>query len=234
MRVTLNDDFLSIFPEASIHLLVCRNVPPLSTADVECWKGRARACVEASGITRQCLSERVEFQEWRTAYARFGLKPGKFQSSVELLWKRALEGRFIHTPVKLVDLYCHASLIALVPMGGYDLDRIADDLRVRLSEQAEQFLAIGEKQALSVAKGIVVYADNAGVVCFGWNHRDSVRTCLRPETRRAIFFADSATGKSRTRAAAGLDLMAEALKESGCELSRELLDHNRTGVEITL
>src|SRR5262249_35298930 len=63
VRVALTDDFLGIFPEASISLLVCRNVPAFSAADVERWNDRARACVEASGIASQRLSEEAEFQE---------------------------------------------------------------------------------------------------------------------------------------------------------------------------
>jgi DNA/RNA-binding domain of Phe-tRNA-synthetase-like protein len=234
MRIRLNDDFLSMFPDASLHLLVCLNAPEFSAGNVKSWKDRARAVIETSGIALEHLSQAPEFQEWRAAYSRFGVKPGKCRSSVEQLWRRALQGSFVQTPVKLVDLYCCTSIIARVPMGGYDLDQIVGDLRIRLSEQGERFLAIGEEQPLSVPKGIVVYADDADVVCFAWNHRDGTRTCLRPETRRVAFFADSATLESRPRAVAGLDLIAEALQESGCEISRELLDRNHTSVEVTL
>lgn len=232
MQIALTEEFIKLFPDASIHALVCKGLTPIASSNLERWEERALHCVKASNIRPERLSEGPEFQEWRAAYSKFGLRPSKFRSSIEQLWKRGLQGNFIRTPVKLVDLYCRVSLIARIPMGGYDLDSLTGDINIRLAHEGDAFWGIGEKQASSLPPGIVVYADKKNVVCFGWNHRDSAHTCLQPGTERAIFFADSAIQESRVRAENGLDLLREALQPTGCQFSRAVLDRNHISHEF--
>jgi DNA/RNA-binding domain of Phe-tRNA-synthetase-like protein len=233
MHIRLNDDFLSHFPEASVHTLICEGVERIDEDIAERWKERAKAHVLASGIVPERLVENPEIREWRDAYSQFGLKPSKYRSSIEQLWKRALQGNLIQTPVKLVNLYCYASIIARAPMGGYDLDHIGDSLVLRLSRPGDEFLGIGEKQPWPVPAGAVIYADNTAVICFGWNHRDAACSSLRLNTHRAIFFADSSLKASRARAAAGIALLQEALGDAGCKLVfQTVLDAHKRDVHI--
>ena len=216
MQIKIDNDFLSLFPEANIQVLAIDDLAQLKEKNVELWKDRAQEHVRSSKIQSELLAQESEFREWREAYSKFGLRPSKFRSSVEQLWKRALKGDMVETPVALVNLYCYTSIISHVPLGGYDLDRVVGDIVVRRSREGETFLGIGEKQETIVPPGVVIYADDSRVLCFGWNHRDSEHACLRHETRRAVFFADSASTQSRQRAAQSLDLLQQALEEFGC------------------
>lgn len=215
MKIKLEWNFLQRFPEASVHALVYEEVDRVTAAIAERWRSRAQAHMRAVDISPDRLIEREEIQEWRHAYSQFGLKPSKYRSSIEQLWKRALQGNVIQTPVPLVNTYCYASILTGAPMGGYDLDRVSGDLHVRLASGSEQFTGIGEKQPVHVPGGVVVYADDSDVLCYGWNHRDAACSALRPETRRAIFFADSALATSKDRAATAITLLREALDDAG-------------------
>ncbi len=219
MEIRLEKDFLDRFPEASIHMLASSNVDRIDRQIVEHWKERAKAHVLESQIAPERLVDSPEIQEWRRAYTQFGLKPSKHRSSIEQLWKRALQGNLIQTPINLVNLYCAISIVARAPMGGYDRERLRGDVAVRLAREGEVFIGIGEKQSMPTPPGTVIYADSSAVICFGWNHRDAACSCLTGNTRRAIFFADSAVLASRRRAALGIALLREALESAGCEVT---------------
>jgi DNA/RNA-binding domain of Phe-tRNA-synthetase-like protein len=225
MRIKLDDDFLRRFPQANIHTLVYDDVGRITPALADRWRARADAHVRSMNLSAELLTAREEIQEWRQAFSQFGLKPSKFRSSIEQLWRRAVQGHLIQTPVSLVNLYCYVSILAGSPMGSYDLDRVSGDICVRLALGGEQFTGIGEQEAVDVPPGVVVYADDSAVLCYGWNHRDAACSALRPDTRRAIFFADSALASSRARAGGAITLLREALDEAGATfLSAEILD----------
>lgn len=229
MQVKLEDNFLQRFPEASVHALVYEDVDRVTAAIAEQWRARAQAHVRAMDISPDRLIEREEIQEWRNAYSKFGLKPSKHRSSIEQLWKRAAQGNVIQTPVPLVNTYCYVSILTGAPMGGYDLDHVRGDLCVRLASGEEQFTGIGEKEGVHVPAGVVVYADDSSVLCYGWNHRDAACSALRPETRDAIFFADSALASSRDRAASAIAILREAIQEAGGKfLAAAVLDAHNT------
>lgn len=235
MRIKLDSDFLKCFPEASIHALVYEDVDRVTPAIADQWRVRAQAHVRAMNVSPDRLIEREEIQEWRKAYSQFGLKPSKYRSSIEQLWKRAAQGNVIQTPVPLVNTYCYVSILTGAPMGGYDLDQVRGDLCVRLASEGEQFTGIGEKQGVEIAAGVVVYADDAAVLCYGWNHRDAACSALRPETHRAIFFADSALASSKARAASAITLLREALDEAGARfLVSEILSAENTEANFAI
>ena len=120
-------------------------------------------------------------------------------------------------------------------MGGYDLEKTRGDICVRPARGGEEFMAIGEKQAVQSEAGVIVYADGEGIVCWGWNHRDSVRTCLGPDTRRAVFFADSSATGTRGVAEEAINTLTAALASSGCVmLGSFTLDHERCETELSI
>jgi DNA/RNA-binding domain of Phe-tRNA-synthetase-like protein len=235
MRIKLDSDFIARFPEATIHALVYDGVDRITAAIADRWRARAQAHMRALEIQPDRIIERDEIQEWRKAYSQFGLKPSKYRSSIEQLWRRAIQGKLIETGIPTVDTYCYSSIIAGSPMGAYDLNQVHGNLCIRLAQEGEEFIGIGEQQAVSVPAGVVVYADDAGVLCYGWNHRDAASSALRSETHRAIFFADSAHASSKARAANAISLLEEALEESCANfIVKETLTAEKPEVNISI
>lgn len=226
MKIKCDDEIFEMFPEASFHAVALDTLKTPPEETIADWKRRAAESVAASGIKPELLVEHPAIKEWRNAFSKFGLKPSKFRSSIEQLYKRALKGDLLETRLPLVNLYCYLSVLHLIPAGGYDLDKIEGDaITVRPAIEGEQFRAIGERDALPCQPGAVCYADAGGVICYGWNWRDAARTCLDERTTRAIFFADSAADASRRRAERAIADLAAALNANGSvSISQFVLD----------
>ena len=61
----------------------------------------------------------------------------------------------------------------------------------------------------------VVYADDARVCCWLWNHRDSREVSVTPVTRRALFFVDQAFDPVHSSLEAALEDLEALLRTLG-------------------
>ncbi|HKU73642.1 MAG TPA: phenylalanine--tRNA ligase beta subunit-related protein [Pyrinomonadaceae bacterium] len=230
MIVRCEPELFEMFPEASVHAVVFEGVADFDPAVSALWKQKAIESVAASGFTTETVLDAPAVKEWRNAFQRFGVKPSKYRSSIEQLFRRALKQEIIETSLPLVNLYCYVSLIEMVPMGAYDLETVEGDIVVRLSKENETFLGIGDTTPLIANPGVVVYSDDGGIICWAWNHRDAARVSLTPTTNRAIFFADSSLQESESRCESAITLLSEAI--SATQLKRFILNRANPTADI--
>jgi lysyl-tRNA synthetase class 2 len=231
MLVRCDQEVFEMFPEANVYGIVFQGVADFDPVTVAPWKQRAIDSVASSGFTSDTVLEATVVKEWRNAFQRFGVKPSKYRSSIEQLYRRALKQELIETSLPLVNLYCYVSLIEMVPMGAYDVEKLDGDIVIRLSKENETFIGIGDTTPLIAHPGVVVYSDDGGIISWAWNHRDAARVALSPETNKAIFFADSASHESESRAANAIALLADAISDAP-ELNRFML--NRANPSATM
>jgi DNA/RNA-binding domain of Phe-tRNA-synthetase-like protein len=229
MKIICNEKVFEKFPEASFHGAIFEKVDLVGEEIANIWRRRAVEDVRTRAIKPELLVEDFAIKEWRDAYRLFGLKPSKFRSSIEQLYKRALKGDFLRTHFPLVNLYCYISIVNMIPMGGYDLDRIKDQIEIRPTKSGEKFQGIGEREPIESQPDVISYSDAEGILCWAWNHRDSLRTCLNDRTQSAIFFADSATGATRKMAERAIQDLAKTLVEIGCRKAAEFVLDRNTG-----
>lgn len=233
MIVRCNQELFELFPEASVHGVVFEGVADFDPAVATLWKQKAIASLSASDITSESILESPAVKEWRNAFHRFGVKPSKYRSAIEALLRRALKQEIIETDLPLVNLYCYVSLIEMVPMGAYDLETVQGDIVIRLSKANEAFVGIGDASPLLANAGMVVYSDDGGIICWAWNHRDAARTALTRKTNKAIFFADSASHESESRADSAITLLADALSATGAiQVRRFMLTQSAGSVNV--
>jgi DNA/RNA-binding domain of Phe-tRNA-synthetase-like protein len=233
MKVSLKQDVLKAFPNASIHGVIISGLEKLDSSIANEWRLRALQEVANRHIPADRITSENEIVEWRDAYRKIGIKPTEYRSSIEQLLRRAVKGALPQTPISFVDLYCAISVIARAPIGAYDIAKLQGDIAVRFSEVGELFHGIGSNPERPVAS-TVVYADRAGIICWAWNFRDSLRTCLETGSRQALMFVDSSESASRSRAQRAIHLLSDALTESGCSLSAPfVLDGTNLNVEIS-
>lgn len=231
MKVNCDKKIFEKFPEASFHGVVFHKVNLLNEATANSWKEKAVESVKEKAIKPELLVENFAIKEWRDAYHKFGLKPSKYRSSIEQLYKRALKGDYLQTRFPLVNFYSYVSISNIIPMGGYDLDFIKDEIYIRYTKEGEEFQAIGEREAIKSPPNILSYADKEGIICWAWNHRDSLRTCFNDKTQKAIFFADSATNKTYEMAQKSIQDLSETLCSVGCEqVAKFTLNINKTEI----
>ncbi|MGA1866636.1 MAG: B3/4 domain-containing protein [Thermoplasmatota archaeon] len=128
---------------------------------------------------------------FRKFYWRIGIDPTKTRPSSEALLRRLLkkEPPMINN---LVDAGNLASARTIIPIGIYDLDRIVGEPLLRTSLQGEEFQGIGGK-VMTLSGNVPVFADEAGIIHL-YPHRDSMRTRVTENCRRALVVACGAPG----------------------------------------
>jgi DNA/RNA-binding domain of Phe-tRNA-synthetase-like protein len=164
---------------------------------------------------------------WREAYRAFGVKPSRYLNSVEALLSRVLRGEDLPAINRLVDLYNAVSLERVLPVGGEDLERVADDPTLCLARGGEPFDTVraGEPVVETVPAGEVVWLDGRGVTCRAWNWRQCVRTRLTETTRHAYFVLDRLEPYPLDGLSAAGESLAELVRTAspGCRVETCLL-----------
>ena len=233
MIVRCNQELFAMFPEATVHGIVFDRLAEVDPAIVAPWKQKAIESVRSSGFTIESILDAPVVKEWRNAFQRFGVKPSRYRSAIEQLYRRALRSEITETSLPLVNLYCYVSLIEMVPMGAYDLEKVDGNISIRFSKENEPFLGIGDTEPMMSTPGAVVYSDDGGIICWAWNHRDAARVSLSEKTDRAIFFADCAEHESESRARSAMALLADALSDTGAiELTRFVLNRDNSTATV--
>lgn len=135
------------------------------------------------------IKEDPRIKIWRDIYTDMGVKPNDYPSSVESLCRRALNNKFPRI-LPMIDFYNACSVEALLPMGGYDLDKIEGDISLEYASEGDRFRGLGSAGDQPVDPRHLVYKDDKQVICWLWNHKDAADTAIDANTRRAIFFVD--------------------------------------------
>lgn len=196
--------------------------------DLEAWFVRAKWSQEIdfssfeasdvcppSDIQLEALASNPRIKCWREAYRSMGLKPSKFQSSIEQLTRRALKGVPARTGIALVDFYNAISVRYAVPMGAYDAIKLGNrPLSIRPLREGDSFEPIGEFDA-DINSRILGYCQDDQVLCWALNYRDSILSAVDENTTAAIFISESVdrTGLEASRLA--LSEVAEAIRARG-------------------
>lgn len=109
------------------------------------------------------------------------------RAMVELIVKKKKDLILKHP---IIDAYNFFSLQRLVPIGAYDLDRIAGDLVLRPSVSEDEFLKLGDKKPKAVDDS-VVFADSQEVLCNNWVHKQSENQKIRAGSKYILFRIES-------------------------------------------
>lgn len=188
--IRLEPDFLELFPDATIAIAVVRNIDN-RVDDPEIWpmlETEIERVVDWLGDTE--IGKHPAVVPWRTAYAAFGVKPSKYRSSIEAMFRSAQAGR-LRSINPLVDLYNLISLRHRLPVGGEDLARVVGDIRLTRAHGDELFVPLGADAPELPPPGAVIYRDDESVICSCWNWREAERTMLTTDTTEALLVVES-------------------------------------------
>lgn len=215
---TVDDEFWTLFPEATINLLVLKDikneVDPSKDAHFAGLLAEAQKTAKTF-LTEDVFSQNQVIAEWRAAYTKFKTKKGA-RSSIEALLKRIDQGKPLGTINPLVDIYNSISLSFALPAGGEDIDKLDGDLHLGVAQGGEAFLPLGAEADEPALPGEVIYYDNSGAVCRCFNWREAQRTMLTEDTKNVVLVLEALNEEQQTRAQAALvALQAAALSEFG-------------------
>ena len=215
-KFIMESDFLELFPDAKIGILVCEGIDgKMKEQDryVPYLKEAMSACKKH--ITEPEFTENPVIKTWREAFRKFKTKKGA-RCSIEAMLKRVFNGNEIGSIIPLVDIYNGVSITYGVPIGGEDIDKFDGDVRLTLADGTEEFITYGSDKSEPPYEGEVVYKDNAGAICRCWNWRESVRTMLTEDTRNAFMIIETVGGAEADA------IMEEALDALAAEIGKEL------------
>jgi DNA/RNA-binding domain of Phe-tRNA-synthetase-like protein len=231
MKISIENAILEKYPKVAIGYLVATvHVRPVDPF-VENLKTQLTAFLKEQGLDATQFVTHPSLSIWREIYeGDFHVKAKTYRSSLEALVRRVLTDKPIWNICNIVDLYNCCSVLSLLPMGGYDLDKVSGDILIRYGRPTETFLGLGERKPVPAESHHVVYADQSRVICWLWNHKDAEDTCIEDATRHVLFFIDS-FDKEKTRSA--LQLLAENLKKiDAVPLEEGILDKESPHAEI--
>jgi len=211
MLITIQDEILERYPEVQIGYLVAKVKISKIDPFVEKLKKGLSERVEKEDLNLANYVLHPNISIWRKIYEEdMGVKAKTYRSSIEALLRRVLKGKGLWNICNIVDLYNCVSIMSLLPMGGYDLDRVKGDIEIRYGKEGESFLALGEKKRVDVKPSHIVYADAENVMCWLWNHKDSAITSIGKETKTVLFFID---GFDHEAVNSALQHLSENLKQ---------------------
>ncbi len=127
---------------------------------------------------------------WRDMYRSFGTKPADYRPSAEALIRRALKTGKLPQINNAVDLYNIISVNHLIPMGGFDAEKVDGDIWLRVSSGGEKFTPLGRSQSKTTYQGEIVYSDDTRILTRRWNYRDADETKITRDTSKVVLFID--------------------------------------------
>jgi DNA/RNA-binding domain of Phe-tRNA-synthetase-like protein len=190
MHVLVTEAFWGLFPTARIGVVAAHGVDNMAGVDVAAALLADEAGRRATMLEGAEIASHPAVAPWRAAYARFGMKPSQYRSSIESLLRAAQAGR-VRSISPLVDLYNAVSLRHALPCGGEDLAAVVGDVRLTRAAGGEPFRTIGATEDDPARAGEVIYRDDVGAICRCWNWREADRTKLTAQTRDAVLVIEA-------------------------------------------
>ena len=215
MKVIIENEFWSLFPEAQISVLVVKGLDNTVDESKDPYfkslldKGAKRA---EEYISDDNFTQNEVIQEWRQAFSKFKTKKGA-RSSIEALLKRISQGREFNPINPLVDIYNSVSLSYAVPCGGEDLEKIAGHLRLGKAKGGEPFFPLGAESDAPALPEEIIYYDDEGAVCRCLNWREAQRTMLTEETKDAVLVIEAINAEQARRARAAMEELQGLVKD---------------------
>ncbi len=215
-RFVTEESFWELFPDARIGVVVAHGMRPTAAVPEEDARALARRLAEANAaadahLTSNTISQNEVVAVWRDAYQRFKTKKGA-RCSVENLLKRVLKGNPVGSITPSVDAYNAVSLAYALPVGGEDIDAMAGDIRLGVTEGGDAFRPLGEDEDAPTLAGELCYRDDAGAICRCWNWRDGERTALTDETAKAFLIIESVDPTRAADLEAAVDELASLVE----------------------
>jgi len=220
----IHKDVLDLFPELRVFSVMVRGVTPSPALTELAARRLAEAVTHLSQLlpTTESLMGTPLITQWRDAYKSMGVKPSAYRCSFEALGRRAIAGKPLDTGVPAVNLYNAASIRYMACLGAYDLMRLSSaplELRFCRPEEDRFSPLGGSADDMPLRSGLVVYAQDSEVLCWGLNHRDSEKTCLRAETTDMVFMAEGVTPVHAESAQKALAAIRADLQQLGFDTS---------------
>jgi Uncharacterized conserved protein len=229
VKFVVATDIFAFFPTACFGVVIARGFPAGRQPAVA--DKLATALAAAGGNFPSGVKSHPAVAVWRDAFAKLGLNPNKFPSSVEALSARAAKTGHIPSINPVVDLGNAVSLQYVLPVGAHDLGRMTGDIHLRLSRSGDIFTPFGSLESESVPPGEIVYADAAEVRTRRWVWRQGEKAKIGDDSRDIFYPIDGFAGLTKPALLAARDELAAAAAALGCRTEVFFVDRDKPVAE---
>ena len=230
-KVILDAEFLELFPDAEINIIVANDIDNhIDAHRLTELQDRLNKGKEAGKafLSDENFSQNDVIQEWRKAFQLFKTKKGA-RSSIEALLKRVHQDREFNPINPLVDLYNSVSMKYAVPVGGEDIEKIQGDMHLGMAKGGESFFPLGADEDAPALEGEICYFDDEGAICRCFNWREAQRTMLQEETQQAVLVIEAINANQAERAREAIQELKTLVDEYfGIESSIKTLNKDQT------
>lgn len=126
----------------------------------------------------------------RQAYKKLGKDPNRYRPSAEALRRRVVRGLPLYQINTLVDVINLISLKSGYSIGGFDADKIQENLELGVGREGELYEGIG--RGILNIEGLPVYRDSIGGI--GTPTSDEERTKIDMQTTRLLMLINAYSG----------------------------------------
>ena len=152
---------------------------------------RARCDIEA-------LRDNPTVRAYRDFYWKLDIDPTKTRPSGEALLRRVLHGNELPTISNVVDAYNLASMKTIVPISGFDNEKLDPPLHIRFAENGETFTGIGMNKPMTLTDRMLILADEHDILCV-YPYRDSDHPKITEQTRNVLIVGYGVPGITEQR-----------------------------------
>jgi len=216
LRFIISQEVAQSYPNLRIGIIVARNtINGQGNDELETLKRSVEAKVR-DNYSSQTLVNHPYIAAWRETYRSFGVKAKKYNPTCEALIRRILDGEHIPRISTVVDSYLEVEVETFLPCGGYDLDRIQGDIRLRHSPGNEPFTPLGGGVEEQTNTSEIVYADSKVILTRKWNYRDADTTKITTASKNIALFSEAALDEIPTSAVSQFTESLKLLLQKFC------------------
>ncbi|MBI1974198.1 hypothetical protein HYS54_05275 [Candidatus Micrarchaeota archaeon] len=236
MNFIISQEVAARFPELRIGVLVAHGIDNAGTnEDLERLKSECAKKLRER-LNAEALEVLPSAAVWREVYQSLGVSSKKHLPTNEALLKRVLKGGPLPTISKAVDSYLCAETETYLPIGGYDLDRISGDIRLRTSPGDEPFQPLGSAEASDTTlPGELVYADSSRILTRRWNYKDCEPCKITQQSRSIILMSEAPDNRiGDQEVEKTLELISEHIKRFCGGETRTFVTNAAGGLEYSI
>lgn len=177
------------FPSTCIGVAVIKGVKiEKSNPDLE--KEKEKLISSFENLTTEQIGEFPEIKSYRKLYKEIGVDWHSRRPSPEALLRRIALKKGLYTVNTCVDAYNLVVIKNRVSVGAFDYDKVNFPTELKLAEDGEEILLLGDDNPTQLKKGEVAYFDTEGPFNIDFNYRDAQRTAVQMDTKNIYINVD--------------------------------------------
>lgn len=183
-------------------------------------KKLTKEIVEKNTHDLEAIGELIPIKEYREIFKKTRAWKLSRRPSPEALLRRLSTGKGIYNINTAVDAYNLAVIETGVGLGGFNADKIAFPVTLRLTREGEQMHLLGDDEPTTTMDGEIAYSDSEKLITLDLNYRDIDATIITEDTTKIILYADGAPGLTEDEVVSALKKGAAYIKQfCGGEIS---------------